>query len=111
MLKACVLDFLGSWDKYLLLIEFSYNNSYQVTIGIPPYKLSYGRKYRSPIHLDKLGESKFLGPELVREKTEAMEKKKMLATQSRQNCYVGPKRRNIEFSVGDKIFLKVAPMK
>ncbi|GKE33681.1 putative reverse transcriptase domain-containing protein [Tanacetum coccineum] len=28
MLRACVLDFKGSWDVHLLLVEFSYNNSY-----------------------------------------------------------------------------------
>ena len=36
MLRACVLDFGGSWSKYLPLIEFSYNNSYQSTIGVAP---------------------------------------------------------------------------
>ena len=29
MLRGCVLDFPGSWDMYISLIEFSYNNSYQ----------------------------------------------------------------------------------
>ena len=28
MLRGCVLDFLGSWDRYIPLMEFSYNNSY-----------------------------------------------------------------------------------
>ncbi|GJZ29360.1 putative reverse transcriptase domain-containing protein [Tanacetum coccineum] len=28
MLRACVLDFKGSWDVHLPLVEFSYNNSY-----------------------------------------------------------------------------------
>ncbi|GJR18027.1 putative reverse transcriptase domain-containing protein [Tanacetum coccineum] len=28
MLRACVLDFGGSWDVHLPLVEFSYNNSY-----------------------------------------------------------------------------------
>ena len=28
MLHACVLEFKGAWNKYLPLIEFSYNNSY-----------------------------------------------------------------------------------
>nr|GEX63938.1 putative reverse transcriptase domain-containing protein [Tanacetum cinerariifolium] len=28
MLKACILDFRGSWDVHLPLVEFSYNNSY-----------------------------------------------------------------------------------
>jgi len=27
ILRACVLDFEGSWDKYLPLVEFAYNNS------------------------------------------------------------------------------------
>ena len=28
MLRACVLDFGGSWDTYFPLVEFSYNNSH-----------------------------------------------------------------------------------
>ena len=38
MLWACVLEFKGSWIQQLPLIEFAYNNSYQATIGMPPYK-------------------------------------------------------------------------
>lgn len=38
MLQACVIDFGGNWDEHLPLIEFAYNNSYQVSIGIAPYK-------------------------------------------------------------------------
>lgn len=29
ILRACVLDFKDSWAKYLSLVEFAYNNSYQ----------------------------------------------------------------------------------
>jgi transposase InsO family protein len=32
MLRLCVLDFKGSWIQYLLLIEFSYNNSYYASL-------------------------------------------------------------------------------
>lgn len=35
----------------------------------------------------------------------------MLATQSRQKSYAYLKRRDVEFSIGDKVFLKIAPMK
>ncbi|GKE65156.1 putative reverse transcriptase domain-containing protein, partial [Tanacetum coccineum] len=28
MLRACVLNFRGSWDVHLPLVEFSYNNNY-----------------------------------------------------------------------------------
>ena len=65
MLRACVLDFGGSWSKYLPLIEFSYNNSYQSTIGVAPYEMLYGRKCRSPIHLNEMCERKYLGLEEV----------------------------------------------
>jgi hypothetical protein len=32
MLRACTLDFGGSWDEHLPLAEFAYNNSYQSSI-------------------------------------------------------------------------------
>ncbi|KAJ9544814.1 hypothetical protein OSB04_024521 [Centaurea solstitialis] len=44
MLRACVLDFGGSWDTYLPLAEFSYNNSYHSSIGMPPFEMLYGRR-------------------------------------------------------------------
>ena len=44
MLRACALDFGGKWDRHLPLVEFTYNNSYQATIGLPPYEALYGRK-------------------------------------------------------------------
>ena len=28
MLRACLIDFKGGWEKQLHLVEFSYNNSY-----------------------------------------------------------------------------------
>ena len=113
MLRACVLDFQGSWNKYLPLVEFAYNNSYHSTIDMAPYEALYGRKCRSPIHWDEIGEKKFLGPELVQRTTEAVKKirKRMLTTQSRQKSYADTRRRDLEFEVGDKVFLKVAPMK
>ena len=49
MLWACIIDFKGSWDYHLLLIEFSYNNSYHSSIQMAPYEALYGRKCRSPI--------------------------------------------------------------
>ncbi|KAJ9561904.1 hypothetical protein OSB04_007064 [Centaurea solstitialis] len=38
MLRACVLEFGGSWDVHLPLVELSYNNSYHSTIGMAPYE-------------------------------------------------------------------------
>ncbi|WOG95287.1 hypothetical protein DCAR_0414599 [Daucus carota subsp. sativus] len=55
MLRVCALDFEGSWDEHLPLVEFSYNNSYHASIGMPPYEALYGRKCRSPICWDEVG--------------------------------------------------------
>ena len=32
MMRACVLDHKGSWEKHLPLVKFAYNNSYQASI-------------------------------------------------------------------------------
>ena len=70
MLRACALDFGGSWDDHLPLVEFAYNNSYQATIKMPPYEALYGRKCRSPLHWDEVRERMLLGPELVSQAVE-----------------------------------------
>ena len=49
MLRACVIDFGGSWDQFLPLAEFAYNNSYQSSIQMALYEALYGRRCRSPV--------------------------------------------------------------
>ena len=36
MLRAYVIEFCGSWDRHLPLMEFAYNNSYQASVGMAP---------------------------------------------------------------------------
>ncbi|GJS58895.1 putative reverse transcriptase domain-containing protein [Tanacetum coccineum] len=42
MLRACVLDFEGSWDVHLPLVEFLYNNSYHSSVRCAPFEALYG---------------------------------------------------------------------
>ncbi|GJZ65802.1 putative reverse transcriptase domain-containing protein [Tanacetum coccineum] len=70
MLRACVLDFEGSWDVHLPLAEFSYNNSYHSSVRCAPFEAMYGRKCRSQIMWAEVGEGQLIGPELVQETTE-----------------------------------------
>nr|GEW84856.1 putative reverse transcriptase domain-containing protein [Tanacetum cinerariifolium] len=49
MLRTCVIDFGGSWDRHLPLVEFSYNNSYHASIKAAPFEALYGQKCRSPV--------------------------------------------------------------
>ena len=60
-----MLEFKGSWDRHLPLMEFAYNNSYQSSIEMAPYEALYGRKCRTLLCYDEVGERKLLGPEIV----------------------------------------------
>ncbi|KAF3625841.1 hypothetical protein FXO38_26150 [Capsicum annuum] len=71
MLTACVLDFKGSWDEHLPLIEFAYNNSYHVSIKMAPFEALYGRRCRSPVGWFKVGKATLIGTDMV---FEAMDK-------------------------------------
>ena len=56
----------GSWDRYLPLAEFAYNNSYHASIGIAPYEALYKRKCQFPLYWYEPGEKSLLRPDLVR---------------------------------------------
>ncbi|KAL0559074.1 hypothetical protein IC582_003663 [Cucumis melo] len=113
MLRACALEFPGSWDSHLHLMEFAYNNSYQATIGMAPFEALYGKCCRSPVCWGEVGEQRLMGPELVQSTNEAIQKirARMHTAQSRQKSYADVRRKDLEFEVGDKVFLKVAPMR
>src|SRR5687767_4051375 len=97
MLRACVIDFQGSWDEHLPLIEFAYNNSYHASIQMAPFEALYGRKCRSPVGWFEVGEIALIGRDLV---FEAMEKVRLIrerlkSSQSRQKSYSDNRRKDI----------------
>ncbi|GJW91159.1 putative reverse transcriptase domain-containing protein [Tanacetum coccineum] len=113
MLRACVIDFGGSWDVHLPLAEFSYNNSYHTSIRCAPFEALYGRKCRSPVLWAEIGEGSLIGPELVQETTDKVVviKERLQAARDRQKSYADNRRKPLEFEVGDRVMLKVSPWK
>ncbi|GKA50235.1 putative reverse transcriptase domain-containing protein [Tanacetum coccineum] len=87
MLRACVLDFGKGWDRHLLLVEFSYNNSYHTNIKAAPFEALYGRKCRSPICWAEVGD-----------------------TRDRQKSYADVRRKPLKFQVGDKKCMSDKPL-
>ena len=65
MLRACVIDFRGSWDDHLPLIYFSYNNNYHSIIGMEQFEALYGRRCRSPVGWFEVGKSSIFGPQII----------------------------------------------
>jgi hypothetical protein len=113
MLRACVLTFGNNWEKCLPLAEFSYNNSYQSSIGMAAYALLYGRPCRTPLNWSETGERKLFGPDLIQEAEEQVRvvREKLKTAQSRQKSYADRRRRALTFDIGDKVYLKVSPKK
>ncbi|KAA0059783.1 pol protein [Cucumis melo var. makuwa] len=66
-----------------------------------------------PQLMGEVGEQRLMGPELVQSTNKAIQKIRscMHTAQSRQKSYTDVRRKDLEFDVGDKVFLKVAPMK
>lgn len=89
-MRARILDFDDSWEKYLHLVEFPYKNSYQTSIGMEPYKALYGSPCRSPIYWVEAGEPSLLGQQFVRDTSEknALMRQRILTTHTRQKLYV-----------------------
>ena len=67
----------------------------------------YGRPCRSPSCWIESGNRLVLGPEVILEASEKVEeiKKRLRVAQDRQKKYADRRRRNLEFAVGDQVFL------
>jgi hypothetical protein len=113
LLRACVLEFGGNWENHLPLMEFTYNNSYQATIGMTTYEALYDRRCQTLVCWEEVGVRSLIGAEIVQMTTEKVKviKDRMKVAQDRQKSYVDKQRRPLEFNVGDRVYLKVAQWK
>ena len=113
MIKSCVIDYEGSWDRHIPLVEFVYNNSFQSSIGMVPYEALYGRKCRTPLCWTKLSEKKVIDPDLIQETEEKVKmiRERLKEVADRQKSYVDLKRNDIQYEISKKVFLKVSPWK
>ncbi|XP_070050676.1 uncharacterized protein [Nicotiana tomentosiformis] len=93
--------------------EFAYNNSYQSSIQIASYDALYGKWCHSPIGWFEPGEARLLGTDFV---CDALEKIKLIqewlhTMQSKQKSYAYRKARDVAFMMGERVLLRVLPMK
>ena len=104
---------MGAWDEHISLMEFAYNNQYHSSIQMAPYEALYGRKCRSPIYWDEEGTRVLEGPEIVQDTMDKVKliKSRLKAAQDRQKSYADQHRREMEYKVGEKVFLRVSPWK
>ena len=94
-------------------MEFAYNNSYQASIEMTPFEALYGRKCRTPVCWDKVGERRPVGPELVQITSEKVKvvRDNLKIARDTQESYVDNRRKDLQFETGDRVFLKISPWK
>ncbi|XP_070005658.1 uncharacterized protein [Nicotiana sylvestris] len=109
MLHTCTLDFKGSWDDHLPLIEFAYNNNFHASIQMAPFEALYGRRCRSRIGLFEVGEAGLIGSDLMHQAMEKVKliKERLKTAQSRQKSYSDAPRRDLEFKEDDWVAFKL----
>jgi hypothetical protein len=96
-LRACMLTYGSDWEKSLSYAEFSYNNGYQASLKMAPFKALYGRKCRTPLMWSEVGERTFFGPAAIVEAEENVAKvrENLKIAQTRQKSYTDPKQRDV----------------
>jgi hypothetical protein len=113
MLRACAIQYGTSWDKCLPFAEFSYNNSYQASTKKSPFEALYGRKCRTPLYWDQIGERQVFGPHIIADAEQLVQqvRENLRVAQTRQKSYADVRRRDLTFAVDDHVYLKVSLMR
>jgi hypothetical protein len=113
MLRACVLDFGDQWVSCLLYAKLACNNSYRASIRMAPYEALYGRKCQIPLYWGwtEDGHVSKSGKVCIQELTDKVKliQEQLKTAQSRQKSYADHRRRELEFKVGERVFLKLTP--
>ncbi|KAA3484408.1 DNA/RNA polymerases superfamily protein [Gossypium australe] len=83
MLRDCIIDLESGWECYVLVPKFVDNNSSQMSIQMAPYEALYGQWCRTPLCWSELSKKKI-------------------------KSYADIKWKDVEYDVGDNVFLKVS---
>ena len=78
-----------------------------------PYEALYGRKCRTSLCWDEVGERKLSGPKIVQVMTDNVKviRDRLKIAQDRHKSYAVNRRRDLEFHVGDQVFMRISPWK
>ena len=113
MLRMYVMDKPSKWEYYLHLVEFAYNNNFQVYAGMSPFEILYVCKCNTPISWSSPVDRLMLGPDLLKDMELTVKQLQQIlnAAQDRKKSYVDLKITPREFHVGDHVYIKVNPKK
>ena len=72
-----------------------------------PFEALYGRRCRTPLLWDEVGDCQLFGPDLIKESEQKVKliRDRLKVAQSRQKSYADSKRKETEYEVGDRVYL------
>ena len=110
MLRHYIQTRLASWEDYLPLVEFAYNNSFHSAIGMTPFQAAYGHTPLVPTNFI-LQHKVALADQLIQEMQDILLqiKDRMIRVQEQYQKSANKHRRHVEFEEGDMVLLFVAP--
>ncbi|MCO5602456.1 hypothetical protein L7F22_056588 [Adiantum nelumboides] len=106
LLKCYVSEHKATWEHYLPLVEYAYNNTVHTSTGKAPFEIVDGGKKIPPILQTK--DKIFEADKYVQNTDEAYRKIKLTLenTQSKQKKVADRHRRELVFSIGDWVLLR-----
>ncbi|MCO5578432.1 hypothetical protein L7F22_032274 [Adiantum nelumboides] len=109
MLRHYIQNRLASWEEYLPLVEFAYNNAPHSVIGMTPFQAAYGHTPLVPTNF-VLQHKVALADQLVQEMQNILiqVRDKLVHVQQKYQKQANKHRRHAEFNEGDMVLLYVA---
>ena len=108
-----VMDKPGKLEYYLHLLEFAYNNNFQVSVGMSPFEILYGCKCNTPISCSSTTDRLMLGPKLLKDMELTMKQvqQNLKVAKDKQKSHVDLNKTPREFQVDEHVYIKVNPKK
>ncbi|GJU76554.1 ty3-gypsy retrotransposon protein [Tanacetum coccineum] len=110
-LRCFVSDYPKAWVRFLPWAEWSYNTSLHSSIGMTPFEAVYGRS--PPCLLDYVNDSTKVASvgDWLKDRTQVLHKLKenLQRAQVRMRNKANAHRTEVEFDIGDWVFVKLQP--
>jgi hypothetical protein len=102
-----------NWKDSLSFAEFSYNNRYHSSLKKAPFEVLYGRKCRTPLTWSEVGDRVIESSDFIKAAEEKIleVRENLRIAQSRQKSYADKRRQELNFDVGDHVYLKASPIR